>query len=223
MAGFPGILSLSSPDFRLPDGRPDGILPVMLRLTLALALMTIPGAQAQVRIHDAAVRLLAKPFGIEKRIELQSIDALHCAEDGSKRLVFTLRSSGVKEVVLKQPEFSLDIVLPDGSWASLGILSGSTITFPLTGKTVKKSRTYVADFKSTLTRSDIEAYLRQAAGSDAGIRLLGDAEMRVNSNGKTEFSKKDLRLELGGRTTLSGDFRSVQHTSARQLPKVGRR
>ena len=194
------------------------LLPI-LGLLLAIA---HPG-QAQVRIHDTAVRLLAKPFGIEKRIQLESIDELHCAADGSKRITLTLRNSGVKEVVLNDPSFSLDIVLPNGSWASLGTVSGASITFPITGKDHTVARTYVANFTSKLKRADLEAYLRDAARTSAKIRLLGQADMLVNSGGKTEFSKEDLKLEVASKTTLAKDFKAVSVSRADQLPTVGKR
>lgn len=192
-------------------------------LFLAAALMIVSDVQAQVKIHDVGVRLLAKPYGIEKRIELQKIDSVHFSADGTKRLTFTLRSSGVKEVVLKKPVFSLDIVLPDGSWASLGSLSGCRITFPLTGSSNKKISTYVAEFKTKLSGSDIANYLRQAAASGARLRLIGRAEMLVNNGNKTEFSKKNLKLELGGTTKLCGNFDAVACASSRELPTVGKR
>jgi hypothetical protein len=180
-------------------------------------------ALSQVKIHDTAVSLLAKPFGIEKRIQLQSLDALHSARDGSKRLSFTLRSSGVKEVILKDPEFSLDIVLPDGNWASLGTLRSNKITFPASGETKKVSRSYTAELDSHLNGSDIIGHLKAAAASGCRLRLLGKAEMVVSSNGRRNFSKKGLELELCGKTVLAKNFKITQHQSARELPKVGRR
>jgi len=191
-------------------------LPIACLCTLAIG-----AASAQVRIHDPAVRLLAKPFGIEKRIQLESIDGIHCAKDGSKRIAFTLRNSGVKEVVLKNPVFSLDIVLPDGSWASLGSISGASITFPITGKTKEARRSYVAELTSNLKRADLEGYLRQAAKTSARVRLLGKAEMNVNNRGKTEFSKKNLKLEVGATTTLGKSFKAVDVTRSSELPTTG--
>ncbi|MBK1828740.1 hypothetical protein [Haloferula rosea] len=188
-----------------------------------LGLILMHASHAQVRIHDTAVRLLAKPFGIEKRIQLESIDALHCAADGTKRITLTLRNSGVKEVVLNDPSFSLDIVLPDGNWASLGTVGGASITFPITGKDHTVSRTYVATFDSKLKRADLEAYLRDSAKSSGRLRLLGRADMLVNSGGKTEFSKKNLKLEVAGVTTLATHFKAVSVSRADQLPTVGRR
>ena len=178
-------------------------------------------ATAQVKIHDTAVSILAKPFKIAERIELESVDLIHGAPDGSKRLIFTLRSSGVKEVVLKDPEFSLDVVMPDGNWASLGTLSGCSITFPASGKTTKESRTYVANLGINHTCTDISRYLQQAAKSGSQLRMIGKAEMSVNSNGRTDFSKDGLKLELCGTTVLDPGFKVVDHKSARMLPKTG--
>ncbi|MEP4077953.1 hypothetical protein [Haloferula sp.] len=194
---------------------------VFQSLLFVLAFIAAGESGAQVKIHDMAVKLLAKPYGIEKRIELESVDGLHCASDGTKHLAFTLRSSGVKEVVLRHPSFSLDITLPNKGWASIGSLSGCSITFPVTGDSRKESRSYVASFKSDLSPSDLESYLRQAAASGARVRLLGQADMAVGSNGKSEFSKKNLKLELTARTILSGKFKSVIYSSADKLPKVG--
>lgn len=190
-------------------------------LFLGVCLISLSTATAQVRIHDTAVRLLAKPFGIEKRIEFVSIDRLFGAPDGTKRIQFTLRNSGVKEVTLKQPVFSLDLILPDGTWASLGSLSGAEIVFPITGESKKVTRTYVAELKSQLMLTDIKAYLRDGATSATRVRLLGCAEMSVGSDGESEFTKENLKLELGGRLALSPGFKAIEVPSAKKLPKVG--
>lgn len=195
---------------------------VRIPLFLGVCLISLNNVTAQVRIHDTAVRLLAKPFGIEKRIELISIDGLFGSPDGTKRIQFTLRNSGVKEVTLKQPVFSLDLVLPDGTWASLGSLSGAEIIFPITDESKKVTHTYMAKFESKLPLSDIQAYLRDGAATTTRVRLLGHAEMNVGSGGKSEFTKKNLKLELGGRLNLSPDFKAVEVPSATQLPTVGK-
>ena len=194
-----------------------------LLLLLGITFGALGAASAQVRIHDVGVRMLAKPFGIEKRIELESIDGLYCNGSDTKRLVFTLRNSGVKEVVLKKPEFSFDVVLRDGSWASLGTLKGCQITFPQTGGSNRTSRTYTAEFHSKLTRSDLESYLRQSAGSSTLVRLLGKAELVVRDQSRTDFSKKNVKLELSGPMNFSKGFKSVSVGLGNSLPKPGRR
>lgn len=191
----------------------------LLQLTLLLAFLT--PAVGQVVIHDPGVRLLAKPFGIEKRIRLHCIDMVHCAPDDTKRLVFTLKNSGFKEVLLKSPSFSLDIILPDGTWASLGELSGCMITFPVTDGEQKINRTYTVDFKSNLSCDDVSSYLRQAAREGAPMRLIGKAEMEVRTQAKTDFSKKGLKLELVGPVVLRDEFKAVKHKTAKTLPEVG--
>lgn len=180
-------------------------------------------ATAQVRIHDPAVRLLAKPFGIEKRINLQSIDGLYCNGSENKRLVFTLRNSGVKEVVLEHPSFSLDVVLPNGEWASLGTLEGCRIIFPKTGSSKETSRTYTAELQSTLKRSDIESYLRQSARSSNPVRLMGKAKLVVQDDGRVDFTKKNVKFELKGPMNFSEDFKSVAVSSGGKLPATGQR
>ncbi|MEM1085333.1 MAG: hypothetical protein AAGI48_14570 [Verrucomicrobiota bacterium] len=189
----------------------------------ALTLFGIGPSFGQVRIHDPVISVLAKPYGIERRIEIESIDALYCAEDGEKRLVFTLRSSGVKEVQLKQPDFSLDIVLPDGSWASLGTLSGCGICFPITGDKQTTSRTYVAKLKSELRRKDLEAYLKQTAAAGSRVRMLGEAELVVGNEKDAEFSKKGLSLEVSGRLCLADNFKALTRSCSSLLPKPGQR
>lgn len=191
----------------------------LLKLTLVLTFLA--PSMAQVVIHDPAIRLLAKPFGIEKRIRLQSIDMIHSGPDDAKFLVFTLENSGVKEVQLKNPSFSLDITLPDGEWASLGELSGCLLTFPVTEGEQKIKRTYTAAFESHLSCDDVSAYLRRAAREGAPMRLIGKAEMEVCTPGKTNFSKKGLKLELSGPVLLKDGFKAVKHPTAKTLPKVG--
>lgn len=185
------------------------------------ASLILGSAQAQVRIHDPAVRLLAKPFGIEKRINLQSIDGLYCNGSENKRIVFTLRNSGVKEVVLENPSFSLDVVLPNGEWASLGTLEGCRITFPKTGSSKETSRTYTAELQSTLTRSDIESYLRQSARSSTPVRLMGKAKLVVQDDGRVDFTKKNVKFELKGPMSFSEDFKSVAVSKGQALPESG--
>jgi hypothetical protein len=191
----------------------------LLKLTLVLTLLT--PAIGEVVIHDPAVRLLAKPFGIEKRIRLHCIDMIHSGPDDEKRLVFTLENSGFKEVLLKNPSFSLDIILPDGNWASLGELSGCMITFPVTDEKQQHSRTYTADFKSNLSCDDVSSYLRQAAQEGSPMRLIGKAEMEVRTQGKINFAKKGLKLELTGPVVLKEEFKVVKHRAAKTLPKAG--
>lgn len=191
----------------------------LLKLTLGFALLS--PTLGDVIIHDPAVRILAKPFGIEKRIRLQCIDMIHGAPDGSKRLVFTLENSGVKEVLLKNPAFSFDIILPDGKWASLGQMSGCQITFPVTDGDQKHNRTYTADFQSNLSFEDIGSYLRRAANESSPMRLVGKAEMSVRSNGRTQFTNKGLKLELIGPVLLNDRFKVVEHKTTKTMPKVG--
>ena len=129
---------------------------------------------------------------------------------------------GVKEVTLKQPVFSLDLILPDGKWASLGSIKGASITFPITGESKEATRTYFADFKSQIPLTDLNAYLRDGATTATRVRLLGHAEMTVGSDGKSEFTKKNLKLELGGRLALSPDFKAIEVSDAARVPKIGR-
>lgn len=188
-----------------------------------LACIVLSPASGQVKIHDPVVSVLAKPYGIEKRIKLESIDGLYHAKDGGKRLKFTLRSSGVKHVRLNRPDFSLDIVMPDGSWASLGSLGGCRIDFPVTGETKTTNRTYIATLKSRLGSDDLEAYLERAAASGKRVRLLGKAEMVVSSDGSIEFSKKNLKLEVHGPLRLSSSFGVHSKASSGELPELGLR
>ncbi len=193
----------------------------MLRIFVFLTIAGLGTAVAEVRIHDPVVSLLAKPYGIEERIQLESIDALYSAPNGDKRLVFTLRNSGVKEVRLRQPDFSLDIVMPDGRWASLGSLGGCSICFPVTGDSETASRTYVAALESGLGSDDLETHLRRTAASGRQVRLVGTAEMLVVSDDRVEFSKKNLKLEVHGPLKLSRNFRARSRPDSADLPGTG--
>ncbi|MFC7338809.1 hypothetical protein ACFQY0_16555 [Haloferula chungangensis] len=193
----------------------------LLKLALGLALL-VP-ASSDVIIHHHGVRLLAKPFGIEKRIRLLSIDTIHLAADGSMRLDFTLENSGVKEVLLANPSFSFDIILPDGQWASLGQLCGCLITFPVTEDDQKLKRSYTAEFKSELSSKDLTSYLKQAAANGAPMRLLGHADMTVRSGGKPSFNRKGLKLELDGPVILGAKFAVKKHQTTDSMPKLGAR
>lgn len=194
---------------------------MMLRRVLLFLLVACLPLGAQVKIHDPIVSLMAKPFGIGERIKLQSFDAVHCAPDGSKRLVFTLESAGVKQVTLRNPGFRFEIVLPNGKWASLGELHGSRITFPVTGDDKSVRRTYVAELRTQLTCADLSGYLRQAAAANAPVRLVGRATMTVGDPADPEFEKKKLKLELGGRVALGDGFFVKEHARADRLPEIG--
>lgn len=193
----------------------------MLRFVPALVLCLAGSLGAEVRIHDGPVRLLAMPFGIEERIELKSIDAVHGGPEGEGRLVFTLRSSGVKKVVLRDPVFRLELQGPDGEWMSLGELRGSLITFPLTGEDRSVDLRHVAQLQSHLGAKDLGGHLRAAATHERPIRLVGHATMEVGKGDKVEFRKKDLKLELRGTTRLAEDFSAVRHEAAAGLPETG--
>lgn len=195
----------------------------MLRVLFCLALCSVAVASAEVRIHDPMVRLLAKPFGIEERIQLLSIDAVHGAPCGGMRIALTLRSSGVKKVVLKQPRFRLEVVGPEGNWLRLGELSGKGITFPLTGDGHSVDHRHVAALESHLDCRQLAGYLRDAARNGRRLRLVGQATMEVGEGDKVEFRKKDLKFELRARTTLSQGFGARSHDDAGELPQIGPR
>lgn len=178
-------------------------------------------AFGQARIHDPFVRMLARPYGIEDRICLKSIDGAHFCRDGTARLVLTLENSGVKEVVLVDPVFQLDVADPRGNHTNLGSLSVSKITFPVTPDEEKVLRRYVVVFQPALEPAEVVRHLRSASRDGARLRLLGHAGMTVDRGGGKLFKRSSLKFELGGVTRLGPGFEPVFCRNPGQLPACG--
>jgi len=190
--------------------------------TLLLALCLLPlSARGQARIHDPIVSLLAKPYGIEERIELRSIDAVHFGPDGSGRLVLTIRNSGVKRVRLKEPRFEIDVVGADGRRVVLGELRAEEILFPFTGGDRQVTRRHVVRFRPELSSTEVTRHLREASKGGRRVRLLGRAGLEVPRDNGDLFVREDLKFELGGRARLGEGFKPVWHRSRRRLPECG--
>ena len=178
-------------------------------------------AFGQARIHDPIVRMLAKPYGIEDRICLKSIDGAHFCQDGTARLLLTLENSGVKEVVLVDPVFQLDVADSRGNHTNLGSLSVSKITFPVTADDQRVLRRYVVAFQPALKPEEVVWHLKSASQSGTRLRLLGHAGMTVDRGGGKLFQRDRLKFELAGVTRLGRSFDPVFCRKPSQLPTCG--
>lgn len=193
---------------------------MMIRLLVVLGLADMP-AMAEVKIHDPLVSLLAKPYGVAKRIKLHHIDALHFGPGGGVRLVMTLENSGVKPVTLERPGFRLEVADAAGRWVDLGELSTPEIRFPVTPEHHVVRQTYVVDLKPALPDAEIVRLLRDSAQREGRIRLIGRSGMRVGRDGKQEFQRKNLKLELTGTCCLAKGFKWIRHRNENALPDCG--
>ncbi|WP_338686561.1 hypothetical protein [Haloferula helveola] len=185
-----------------------------------LGFVALP-ASAEVKIHDPVVSVLAKPYGIEKRIRLASIDALHFGPDGKSRMVLTLESSGVKEVTLNRPAFRVECGDASGKRETLGELQVGQIVFPVTDGNEVVRRSYVVELRSELSGAEFTRKIREAAGAGRPIRFIGRSDMVVRSDGAEDFSRGGLKLELSGTTRLGRSFKPMWHSSVKKLPACG--
>lgn len=191
-----------------------------MRFLPFLLLLAAP-LSAQVKIHDPIVSTLAKPYGIERRITLKSIDAVHFGPNGSGRLVLTLENSGVKEVALDGPEFAFECVGADGSYEKLGDLKAGQIIFPNTGGDTTVRRQHVVELSPSVENAELVKRLRAAAKRGSKVRLIGRSDMRVEMGEESDFKRKGLKLELGGTARLGSGFKPEWHRKASQLPACG--
>jgi|GEM_PF-4387383 len=195
----------------------------MLRSILLplLAVLTPTVAPAQVKIHDPVVRLLAKPYGVERRIQLEAFEDIDFGPEGSGRLGVRLRNSGVKQVTLEKPEFRLEVADESGSWVDLGRLRVPELQFPVTGEDRCVTRRYVVDFQPACGGAEVVKRLRAAAAAGRAFRFVGRSGMRVKLGDKRDFHRASLKLELGGRVALGKGFSPKWHRSRKALPTVG--
>jgi hypothetical protein len=196
----------------------------MLRTICALVMGLVPlSLAAQVRIHDPVVRVLAKPYGIERRIQLVAFEDADFGPEGSGRLTVSLRNSGVKRVTLEQPVFRLEVAGADGRWEDLGELRIGEIVFPMTGEERSVTRRHVVDFRPRSGGAEAIKRLRAAAAAGRAFRFKGHAGMRVKLGEARDFHREKLGLELGGTVSLGKGFSPRWHRSEKSLPEVGRR
>lgn len=193
----------------------------MLRMLWFSVLLAAGPVSAQVRIHDPVVRMLAKPYGIEERIRLASIDDMDFGPEGSGRLTLSLANSGVKEVRLEHPEFRMEVRTAEGQWVDLGRLEATEILFPLTGDDRSVTRKYVVDFKPASASAEVVKRLRQAAAEGRRFRLVGRAGLRVALGESRDFHRNSVTLELGGLTRLAKTFSPRWHRNSKALPAIG--
>ena len=180
-------------------------------------------ASAEVKIHDPVVSVLAKPYGIEKRIRLASIDALHFGPEDKSRMVLTLENFGVKEVTLNRPVFRVESGDAAGKRETLGELQVGQIVFPVTDGNEVVRRSYVVELRSDLSGAELTRKLREAAAAGRPIRFIGRSDMVVRSDGSEEFNRGGLKLELSGTARLGRSFKPVWHSSVKRLPACGRK
>ncbi len=190
------------------------------RFLLVLAPLPLMG---QVKIHDPLVSVMAKPYGIERRITLKSIDKVHFGPEGGGRLELTLENSGVKRVTLRRPSFQLECAGADGRYRVLADLECEEIVFPVTEEDRTVRRRHVVKMSPRVASDRLVKALREAAKAQRPVRLIGRADMSVKMDEEDDFNRRKLKLELRGATRLGQGFKPEWYRRSASLPKCGAR